>query len=171
VDAAPTLMMEAFWRKAPPATRQHVMGTLGRELQLPPEKMPDERRARGVAYWEARLAAAIAAPDPDSYRVELGAIGQWCIHPGIDPSWLLDQLARLVDAGFEPNMGYSVVDWLGKIAPSLPDKAVHVLSGLLNSPRANRWTYTAHRRGIRTVLENGLAAGTPAHGCARTGAH
>jgi hypothetical protein len=49
-----------------------------------------------------------------------------------------------------------------KIAPEHPDKAVHVLSGLLNSPHANRWTYTAHRQAIRTVLENGLAAGTAA---------
>jgi hypothetical protein len=59
-------------------------------------------------------------------------------------------------------MGYSVVDWLGKIAPEHPEKAVHVLAGLLNSPHANRWTYTVHRQAIRTVLENGLAAGTPA---------
>jgi hypothetical protein len=108
------------------------------------------------------LAAGLAAPDPDPYRPELGAIGQWCIRPGIATSWLLDQIARAVDAGFGPNMGYSVVDWSGKIAPEQPDKAVHVLAGLLNSRYANRWIYAVNRQAIRTVLESGLAAGTSA---------
>jgi hypothetical protein len=74
-------------------------------------------------------------------------------------SWLLDQMARVIDAGFDPNMGYSVVDLLGKIAPEHPDKTVHVLSGLLNSTA--RKSLDLYGTPTGKVLENGLAAGTP----------
>src|SRR4030095_116655 len=133
--AAPGPMMEAFWRQAPPRTRQHVMGTLGRELQRAPDPSSADWRSRAVAYWEARLAAGSAASDPDLYRLELGAIGQWCIRDGIDPALLLDQLSRLLNAGFAPNSGSSITDWLGKVAPTHPVKSIAVLSALLTCPR------------------------------------
>jgi hypothetical protein len=127
------------------------MGFLGRELQLPPEKLPDECRARGRAHWEMRLAAGVSSSNLDDYRDELGAIGQWFIHDAvnIDPVWLLDQLLRMLKVGFAPNNGYSLVEWLGKIASSHPNKAIEVFSELLSSPHLNHWTYTTHRVSIR----------------------
>jgi len=63
-------MMDAFWQHAPERVRAHVIGFLGRELQLPPEKLSDEWRARGRDYWEMRLSTAIASYKRDDYREE-----------------------------------------------------------------------------------------------------
>ena len=156
----PPGMMEHFWQQASARLRQHVMGFLGRQLRLPPDQLPDEYRVRAITYWDVRLAAATAAADPDNYRAELGAIGQWFIHDAanIDPDWLLDQLLRMLKAGFAPNNAYSLVEWLGKRAASHPDKAIEVLSELLNSAHVARSAFMTHQASIRSVLESGLQA-------------
>jgi len=162
-NVVPAGMMEHFWQRAPARLRQHVMGFLGRELQSPPSKLPDEYRERAMTYWDIRLSAGIASADPDNYRAELGAIGQWFIHDAvnIDPDWLLDQLLRMLEAGFAPNNAYSLVEWLGKRAASRSDKTVEVLSELLNNAHVSRSTFMTHQASIRSILENGLHADNP----------
>lgn len=162
-DAAPASIMSYFWERAPAQVRRHVMGFLGRELQLPPDALPEECTARGRAYWETRLNTAISSSVPDDYREELGAISQWFIHDAanIAPLWLLDQLLLMLKSGFAPSHGYSVIEWLGKIASAYPDKAVEVFSEMLNSRHLNHWTYTTHRMPVRAILENGLQAANP----------
>jgi hypothetical protein len=159
-DVVPAGMMEHFWGRASARLRQHAMGFLGRQLQSPPDKLPNEYRTRAITYWETRLAAAIAAAEPDHYRAELGAIGQWFIHDAvnIDPDWLLTQLLRILKAGFAPNNAYRLVEWLGTHAVTHVDKAVEVLSGLLNNIHVSRTTFMTHQASIRSILENGLHA-------------
>jgi hypothetical protein len=161
-DAVSDSMMQAFWQHATVRVRAHVIGFLGRELQLSPVKLTDAWRARGRIYWEMRLSAAIASDHRDDFRRELGAISQWfahTAHTGIDPIWLLDQLLRMMKAGFAPNNGYGIMKWLGAEAPSQPDKAVELLSLLINNPNLEIWTFTTERASIRAVLENGLQMG------------
>ena len=119
--------------------------------------------SKSAFVLERTLSAAISSPDPDEYRVEIGAIGQWFVHDNanIDPNWLLDQLLRMLKAGFAPNHPFSAIEWLGKIAHSQPDKAAEVLSELLNNSRAEYSAYATHQSSIRTILECGLMAGTP----------
>jgi hypothetical protein len=90
-DAAPRPVMEAFWRKALPSTRQHVMGFPGCELQLPPEK----HRGCGIAYWESRLPATTAAADPSlpSLRSAPSVNGAFAV--GIEPVWRREQLTPI----------------------------------------------------------------------------
>ena len=116
-----------------------------------------------MTYWDIRLSAGIASADPDNYRAVLGAIGQWFIHDAvnIDPDWLLDQLLRMLEAGFAPNNAYSLVEWLGKRAASRSDKTVEVLSELLNNAHVSRSTFMTHQASIRSILENGLHADNP----------
>jgi hypothetical protein len=80
----------------------------------------------------------------------------------INAPWLLDQLSRMLTAGFTLRTGYTVVDWLGNIAPDHPDKAVEVLNALVTNPKVNQWTYATHRDSLRGVLQAGLAQGSTA---------
>ena len=48
--------------------------------QVSSAEVPDPVKARGLAYWESRLAEAISSGNLDAYRSELGVIGQWCFH-------------------------------------------------------------------------------------------
>jgi hypothetical protein len=156
----PDATMNAFFARAPGQVRRHTIGYLGRMLQLPEEKLPQKDRARARRFWEMRLAAACAASNKESYREELAAIGQWFIHDAanIDPDWLFEQLLALFKAGFAPNNGYSLIEWLGHIAPSHPAQAVAVFAEMLNSPQLNHGTYTTHTEPIRTILQQGLLA-------------
>ena len=154
----PDDLLESFWEHAPSGVRQHAMWYLG--TQLPAPDMPDATRARGFSYWERRLDAARRSDNPDVFRAELGAIGQWTLRDPIDDQWLADQLLNMLQADFVPTDAFSVVDWLAKIAPRNVDRAVEILSALLRNPRVDQWAYMTQREPIRTVLAEGLAHGT-----------
>jgi hypothetical protein len=154
----PDDLLESFWEHAPPGVRQHSMWYLGTHLRAP--DMPDATRARGFSYWERRLDAARRSDNPDAFRAELGAIGQWTLRDRIDDQWLADQLFNMLQADFVPTDAFSVVDWLAKIAPRNVDRAVEILSALLRNPRVDQWAYMTQREPIRTVLAEGLAHGT-----------
>jgi len=159
-EMIPDDILNRFLSRAPGSIRRHSIGYLGRTLQLPGDKLPDDKRMRARRHWETRLAAACSAPNKEVYREELAAIGQWFIHDAanIDPDWLFEQLLALFRVGFAPNNGYSLIEWLGHVAPSHPLQAVAVLAEMLASPHLNHWTYTTHTEPIRTVLQQGLLA-------------
>ena len=106
----PNDLFEQFVTTSPARSRQEAMWFLGTQLRR--ENLPSECRDRGLSYWEARLGAAESFSRPDEFREELGAIGHWCGHAEMDTRWLLDQLVRMLKAGFAPDFAYSVVDWL-----------------------------------------------------------
>jgi len=153
----PDDLLESFLEQAPISTRQHAMWYLGTQLALP--DLPDAVRARGFLYWERRLEAARRSSNPDAFRAELGAIGQWCLRDQIEDRWLADQLFAMLEAGFVPTDAFSVVEWLAKIAPRNVDRAVEILSALLRNPQVDQWAYMTQREPIRVVLSEGLAKG------------
>ncbi|QQO33230.1 hypothetical protein JJC00_32655 [Bradyrhizobium diazoefficiens] len=159
--AAPDALTTAFWEKAPPRARAHAIALLGRELALPAADLPTDIRQRGIAYWEGRLTAALAAEDKEAFQEELGGIGQWCGKNNIDTAWLLDQLLRMLSGGLVPKVGYMVTEWLGTAAETHPDLSVAVLHALLNSPKLDRWTYMTRKDAIERILRAGLASGQP----------
>jgi hypothetical protein len=156
----PEDLLEQFWRDAPAGVRQHAMWFVGQQVSRPSSDVPDDVKARGLAYWESRLAEAQHSAEQDLYRAELGAIGQWCFHGQVDEVWLCDQVLRMLKAGFVPTDAFSVVKWLQKIASRHVDRAVEVLAALLRHPRVDQWAYMTQREPIRAVLNEGLAKGT-----------
>jgi hypothetical protein len=66
----------------------------------------------------------------------------------------------MLQAGFAPTDAYSIVDWLAEIAPRNVDRAVQILSALLQHPLIDQWAYMTQREPIRTVLAEGLSRGT-----------
>jgi hypothetical protein len=65
----------------------------------------------------------------------------------------------MLAAGFAPNTGYTVVEWLAKNSETFPDQAINALELLLRNPHTDHWTYTTHRSAIRTILASALASG------------
>ena len=158
--ALPEDLLEQFWRDAPAGVRQHAMWFVGQQVSRPSSEVPDDVKARGLAYWERRLAEAMRSTERDLYGAELGVIGQWCFHGQVDEVWLCDQLLRMLKAGFVPTDAFSVVEWLQKIASRHVERAVEVLAALLRHPRVDKWAYIMKREPIRAVLSKGLANGT-----------
>jgi len=158
-DALPTDVLDEFWKKAPERLLRYCMWALGRYLKQPPSECPDEVRARGHAYWAARLAIAKEAHEPDAFRKELGTFGQWC-KGAFDVEWLIEQLCEMLSAGFAPE-SFGVIEWLAEIAPKFPDKSVEALLPLLSSPHTDQWAYLMHEATIRAIMTRGLAEGTP----------
>ncbi len=154
----PDDLLEQFWRDAPARMKRYAMWYLGTQLDLPSTSLPDEMRSRGFSYWERRLSAAIAAPDPEPFRSELGAIGQWYVRRQIDDQWLLGQLTTMLQAGFVPTDVFSVVDRLHKMSANHPDQAVAVLTSLLRNPRVDRAAYVTQREFIRGILSAGISS-------------
>jgi hypothetical protein len=154
----PDELLEQFWADAPLRMRQRAMWFLGTQLALP--DLTEEMRARGLLYWERRLAAARSAADSEPFRMELGAIGQWSMRDQIDDLWLSEQLLSMMRAGFVPTDSFSVVTRLETISTRHVDQALAVLASLLMNPRVDRWAYMTQREPIRAILTNGLANGT-----------
>jgi hypothetical protein len=159
--AFPEDVFELFWDTAPVRPRQHAIWFLSTQLQLPSDKLPDHLRARAFSYWDRRLAAAKASSSPDHYREELGAIGQSFFRNSLDDEWLMDQVISMSEAGFAPSEPYSVIDRLSRISARLPDRAAEVFAALIKNPRFDQWVYMTHSAGVRAILENGIATGSP----------
>jgi hypothetical protein len=157
----PDLLLEQFELHAPSSVRRDAMLFVGNEVSRPLSETPDDGRARGLAYWERRLAAATASTQPSEYCEELGTISHWCFHGVVDELWLSDQLLAMFQIGLAPGDGHGTVQWLQKLATRHVDRAVEVLWGLIRSPRVERWSYMANQAPIRFVLSEGRDKGTP----------
>jgi hypothetical protein len=131
---------------------------MGRELKS--LDLPEDVRARVLAYWETRLAAAIAATDKDDFREELGTISMWDSVAAADVGWLLAQQTKMYSGGYAPNNAYSVMAWAAKVVDDHPDKTVEMTGALLKNPKTDHWAYTANHEPVRKVLSVGLAKGS-----------
>ncbi|MFT4118348.1 hypothetical protein [Bradyrhizobium sp.] len=160
-DALPNAVFERFWNTAPSRALQHAMWFLGVQLELSPKKLPEPLRARAVSYWERRFAAAKASSTPDSFREEIGALGQFFFRKGICDEWLVDQMIAATEAGFAPSDLYSVLDRLAKASPKLPERAGRALAALVKCKHADAWTYMTQGASMRAIFVNGLAANAP----------
>jgi len=161
-DALSDDVFEMFWAHAPLRARQHAMWFLGVQLELKANVMPPDRHARAVTYWERRVAAAKSAADPEGFREEIGALGQFFMRQGIDTDWLMHQAIIISEAGFAPTDGFSVIDRLSKIATVRPDRAAEVLSILVRNRHFDRWAYLTNKDAIRKIMQKGLATRSPA---------
>jgi len=155
-------VFEMFWAQAPLRERVHAMWFLGIQLELKASGMPLDSYARAVTYWDRRVAAARSAANPDDYREEIGALGQFFIREGIDAEWLMDQAVNISEAGFAPTDGFSVIDRLEKISTTRPDRAAEVLSILVRNRHFDRWAYLSNKEAIWKIMERGLATRLPA---------
>ncbi|MBB5053476.1 hypothetical protein HNQ36_003476 [Afipia massiliensis] len=150
-----------FWDTAPVQARQHAMWFLGVQLELRPDQLPDDLRARALSYWDRRLAAAKASSTPDHFREEIGAVGQFFFRKGIPDEWLMEQVLLMSEGGFAPTESYSVMDRLEKISPNFPDLAAQTLAALVKNQHFDRWVYMTQSAGMRTIFVNGLATASP----------
>jgi hypothetical protein len=137
-DALPDDLLNDFCRAAPDAVRRHAMWYVGDLVSGPATEARAKMTARGLKYWERRLAAAIQSGRPDDYRGEIGTISHWCFHGTVDETWLGEQLVKMLTAGFVPNDAYDVIEWLQAISPNHIDRAVEVMQLLLRNPRIDR---------------------------------
>jgi len=117
-------------------------------------------RLRAMAYFEQRLRSAIEADDPEPYRRELSTISQM-FRLDVDRVWLLDQLSKMLEAGFEPNDPFGVVDNLFKLLPEHVDAVVAVTNALVRLPKANAWLFAAQDHALRQILSEGKKSANP----------
>jgi hypothetical protein len=157
----PASLLEQFELHASGSLRRHAMWYLGNEVSKPPNVMPDDVRARGIAYWERRMAAAKAATNRSDYSEELGTISHWCFHDAVDELWLSDQLLDLLEIGLLPGYVYGTIEWLEKLAKRRVDRAVEVLWRLIRCEEVEHWNYMTDQAHIRFVLSEGRDKGTP----------
>ena len=137
------------------SARRHAMWFMGRHM-LPTNNL----RSRAMAYWEERLGAATRASDPEPFRRELGAIGQFFLWE-VDRVWLTDQLLTMLKAGFAPNDAFGVIDNLAKLLPERIDKVVEVTNLLVRQPRVEAWIFASQDQSLRTILVEGKRSPTP----------
>jgi len=156
----PDSLLEKFWQGSPANLLSYAIWHLGMELSLPPEKLPDPLRARGLQYWEQRLEVARNSSGKEIFREEIGAIGLWCAHDQIDSQWLADQLLAVLKAGYVPDNGFSIVEWLAKNVHKNLIKTIEVLEALLDSRDSSLTSECMlQKEPIRVILTKGINSG------------
>lgn len=148
-EQLPDDLLDLFLRSSSLEMRRHAMGYMGRQMVA-----GATYRLRAMAYFEQRLDSAIKADDPEPYRRELGAISL-LFRIDVDRVWLLDQLSKMLNAGFEPNDPFGVVDSLSKLLPEDVDAIVAVTNALVRQPKANGWLFAAQDHALRQILTEG----------------
>ncbi len=154
-EKLPEALLQEFWRKAPPPLLRHAMWFVGRHLA---NDNPFHARAR--TYWARRLEIARVASDKGPFRKELGVIGIWFIWK-IDVDWLFPQLTMLLNAGFAPNDGISVIDKLAEHIPTRTDAIVEIVRALVRDPEVQPWIFGAQEQSLRAILAAGKASPSP----------
>lgn len=156
-DALPEELLEQFWATAPLPVRRRAMWFMGRQLTADDAGIKE----RAKSYWDRRLLLASGGNDPDSYRNELGTIGQF-FYWKVDPGWLMDQLLRMLKAGFAPNDPVGIVDGLAKNVPDAIDRVVEITHALVKHPLVNSWIFLAQETSLRQILVAGRQSASPA---------
>jgi hypothetical protein len=149
-DELPEALLDQFWQFAPATLRRRAMWFIGQQLGGANEI----HKARAISYWERRLQLGTKANDPDSYRKELGTIGQWFLWK-VDDSWLMDQLLLVLNAGFAPNDGLGIVDKLAEQIPEKIDQVVEITKALVRCPEMDSWILVSQAASIRKILVEG----------------
>jgi hypothetical protein len=156
----PVDLLEAFLKNSKGTLLKHAMWFIATEVSKPLSEVPEEARQRGRSYWERRLAAAVASPEPTLFSEELGTISQWCFHGIADESWLYEQLLATLKIGISPNNAYGTIEWIQKLGAHSIDQAVEVFLELIRCPAVKRWSYTANLGPLHDVLAGGIKNGT-----------
>ena len=157
-EKLPEDLLQLFLRSASVEVRRHALWFMGREMGA-----GKEFRLRAMAYFEQRLRSAIESNDPEPYRRELATISQF-FRMDVDQIWLLDQLLKMLQAGFAPNDPFSVVDSLAKLLPEHVDKIVEVTDALVRQPKVDGWIFVAQDHALRQILVAGKNSDNPATG-------
>lgn len=146
-DALPEDLLKQFWACAPLPVRRRAMWYMGRHLTTNHAQIKE----RAISYWDRRLSLAIGCDDPDAYRNELGTIGQF-FYWKVDPGWLMEQLLRMLKAGFAPNDPIGIIDGLAKQLPDATDRVVEITNALVKHPLVNSWIFLAQEASLRQIL-------------------
>lgn len=150
-EKLPEELLQEFWKKAPPSILRHAMWFVGRYLV---SDNPLHERAR--TYWDRRLERARAASDKGRYKKELGVLGMWFLW-NIDTDWLFSQLMLLLNAGFAPNDGISIIDELAEHIPARTDAIVEIVRALVRDPEIQPWMFGVQEQSLRIILAAGKA--------------
>lgn len=156
-EKLPEKLLQQFWALAPIVLRRHAMSFMGRELGRSNEKY----KSRAISYWNRRLQLATCASDPAPYRKELGTLGQWFLW-NVDHSWLMDQLLKMLKAGFAPNDGLGIVDKLAEHISGRVDQIVEITRALVKCSEIDRWILASQSESLRRILVEGKQAESPA---------
>ncbi|MEF2074792.1 hypothetical protein [Consotaella aegiceratis] len=158
VGALPEDVGVQFWNDAPVEARQKAMWFLGMQLARPDGEM----RLRAQSYWDRRL---LAASEPSAQRTvfqkEIGAIGQFYFHQGLDPDWLMQQTIAASNAGYAPEQTFYLVDRIARFSSTLPHRAVEAISTLIKNRHLEMMELGARSQDLRTILVAGLSTGDP----------
>jgi hypothetical protein len=155
----PKDLLDGFFKNAPPRLLQHTMWYLGRQLRR--TDITGDVLKRGLNYWEMRLAAGEQAADKAPFTTELAGIGSWLHDTDLEPRWLIDQMRRMLRAGFAPAEAHDVVEYASKVVSQEPAEAVALIGDLFQHPKTDQWAYISQQPAVRKILEGGLATGHP----------
>jgi hypothetical protein len=155
VEKLPEDLLRQFWDTAPAPARRHAMWFMGRHMVS-----TNSYRARAMAYWQERLQTATQASDAESYRRELGTLGQFFLWD-VDGIWLMDQLLLMLNGGFAPNDAFGVIDNLAKLVPGQIERVIEVTNMLVRQPKVEAWIFAAQDQSLRTILVEGKASTAP----------
>lgn len=164
-DALPEDVYELFWNTAPVEARQQAMWFLGSQLALPDASLPEEKRLRARSYWDRRLAAATtSAAARDTFRREIGAIGQFYYQRGIEPDWLMQQTIAASNAGYSPGETYNLIDRLADFSSDHPHRAVQTVAALIRNRHIELMELGSQPEKLRMIFVTGLSTGDASTG-------
>jgi hypothetical protein len=67
----------------------------------------------------------------------------------------MDQLLRMLNAGFAPNDAIGVIDKLADQVPENVDKVVEITKALLRQPNVEAWIFASQSESLRKILTEG----------------
>ncbi|HCF99617.1 MAG TPA: hypothetical protein DEV93_03635 [Chloroflexi bacterium] len=121
-------LIQRFFELADPIARHRFLETIGEILEANPI-VPPEVAARLTRLWEWRW-DSLAETDSAGRCEELRAFGQWFATGGLEPSWSLSQLERLMTSCGVVDNEYRTLQRLAILSDAFPKPAVAIVGVL-----------------------------------------
>lgn len=95
------------------------------------------------------------ATAPSDDGAELAAFGSWFVSAKFDSEWSIQQLKEALELSGSIEVDHLVVERLAEVAPSMPARAVHCLSLMVEGDKKG-WLLPGWLEHARTILAAAL---------------
>jgi hypothetical protein len=150
-------ILNKFYAVARDDLRAHAMDFIGKILDDDKSTLPEDAKARLMAFWERRIEDARAQYATKEYDKELLGFAWWLHSEKFDPIWMLEQTENVLRLCRYVEHEFLFTEPLASLSSRFPEKTVACLFLLVQKLKTDQ-SFILKRENIVTILNAGFSS-------------
>ncbi len=148
-------ILDRFYTSASSDLCGHAMDFIGRILDDDKAVLPDDAKARLMAFWQRRIGEAKIHIANKNFDKELLGFAWWLHSKKFDPDWLLEQTEDVLKLCKHVEHNFLFTEPLANLSDRFPTKVITCLNLLVQKLKPDQ-SFMLNRENVRTILNAGL---------------